>query len=140
MISNKEKYESVGNLLIYKIAISILLLLSIFTSIFLVPFFMIKNSGVYYVIFFIGLSFGFILNLIIREIEEISQGQKTVALFFIPVFCLLNILVLAGTSDKVSAVLNVEMVHNQGQISIIYITSFLIPFVLNFFKTKKIIL
>lgn len=74
----------------------------------------------------LAIAFGFILDVVLREIEHLQKSHLIIPELFIPAIALINIYVITNLSNKLIVELNL-VTHNPWIVSVVYITGFLIP-------------
>ncbi|MDO8661237.1 MAG: hypothetical protein Q7K43_05070, partial [Candidatus Woesearchaeota archaeon] len=122
---------------VYWTGVGLAILANFLLSVALIPFLLaIKGVWLYLAIIFIALSFGTVLDAVLRMVQRISQ-QQVIAELFIPVLALINIYVIAGLTNTLSAKIGLNTVHNAWMISVVYVVAFSLPhFVVRLLKQK----
>ena len=74
----------------------------------------------------LAIAFGFILDVIVREIEHLQKSHLIIPEIFIPAIALVNIYIITNLSNKLTVELNL-VPHNPWFVSIVYMSGFLLP-------------
>jgi hypothetical protein len=123
-------YHNIHPNTVYWIGLMFLIAINIILSIFLVPlFFIIKHTYIYPIIILFALSFGYILNHILTDMEFNDPKHHTIAGFMILCFAIINIYtVLHSMLFIFHAKLDTNL-FNPWIISIVYAISFTAPYI-----------
>ncbi len=128
--------------LVYWIAMIVAIVGNFIISIILVPFLVsITNKiALGIIIFCIAMSFGFLFNVLLRDIKEIDSQHYIVSDIFIPALALINTFVITNVANHFINLLNIQTAHNPVYIGVIYVSGFVIPYLADkFFNKEKII-
>ncbi|MBW3011597.1 hypothetical protein KY311_00265 [Candidatus Woesearchaeota archaeon] len=110
-------------------------------SLVLVPFLLVLSSlTLYFIIFVIGVSFGSLFNLLIRDIEYIDPSHHVIAGVFLPAIAIVTIIAVVNFANQFNVVLHVSPFHqNPIIVSTTYVIAFLLPYVIDqgFLKIRK---
>lgn len=100
-------------------------------SVVLVPFLIaITSAQLYSIIIILGLSFGILFNLIIRDIDSLTQRHYIIAGLFIPVLALINVYIITALSNELIEFTQVQnSPHNPVLVSLVYTVFFIAPYV-----------
>jgi len=106
-------------------------------SVVLVPFLLIlEGLPLYFSLFFIGLSFGWMFSFILHHIE-LSKGQHIVAAIFIPALAIINVGIFAALSNKLIIMLKLATPpHNPFIAGAVYVLGYVLPGAISHFKKK----
>lgn len=120
----------------------VLLLLAIvgnfIVSVVLVPFLIVmKGTALYFSLFFVGASFGWIFSFILHGIDQLRTGQHLIASVFIPALAVINVGIFAVLSNKLIILLKLATPpHNPFVVGAVYVLGYVLPGTLWHFKKK----
>ncbi len=99
-------------------------------SVVLVPFLLIMSGFyLYSTLFFIGLAFGALFNIIIHYLERLEEKHHIMAGFFIPVIALINVYIITNLSNNLVGMLRLPTtLHSPTFVSIAYVVAFVMPY------------
>ena len=106
-------------------------------SVVLVPFLLIlEGLPLYFSLFFIGLSFGWMFSFILHHIE-LSKGQHIIAAILIPALAIINVGIFAALSNKLIIMLKLATPpHNPFIAGAVYVLGYVLPGAISHFKKK----
>jgi hypothetical protein len=121
------------------IALLIAIMGNFILSVVLVPFLLLlEGAGLYFTIFVIGMTFGFVFHVLIRYIEDLGQGQHIIAGAFIPALALINIYIIAHFSNRLEILLQLPIAPNSPLgVSVTYVIAFVLPYLSRHFEHVK---
>ncbi len=98
-------------------------------SVVLVPFLLIlKGGALYFSLFFIGASFGWVFRFILHSIEKLQKDQHIIASIFIPALALINVGIFAVLSNRLIVLLKLTTPpHNPFLVGAIYVFGYVLP-------------
>ncbi|MBI2139495.1 hypothetical protein HYU14_01115 [Candidatus Woesearchaeota archaeon] len=108
-------------------------------SIILLPFLLaFKNIPLYFTIILLGVLFGYIFNLLIRDVQHTGKEYIKASLF-IPALAVINMYYMVGFANFVSATLHLpSKIHSPLALSLLYVIAFSLPYFLhNFFSPVR---
>ncbi|MBR9690285.1 hypothetical protein GOV08_01235 [Candidatus Woesearchaeota archaeon] len=116
--------------IVYWIAMFIAITGNFIISVILIPFLVTITNKVALgvIIFAISLSFGFLFNVLLKDIEALDMEHHIIAGIFIPALALINIFVITNVSNHFIKLLNIQSQHSPFVIGAVYIIGFLTPF------------
>lgn len=129
----KVQVRATGSLLLYWSGLFVAIISNIVLSVVLIPF-LISTSGpaLYFMIAVLGLAFGFLITVLLRDIEHIDYKHHIIAGLFIPVLAIINVYVMVALSNRIATNISsagaLFFQHNPIIISIVYVVSFIAPF------------
>jgi len=127
--------------MVFWVLLLLVILGSFATSVILFPFLYFMNTGYLYIfIAFIALGFGWIIMKMIQEIDDIEDAQIILPGLFLPVLALINIYVIVSLANMIATGFQyTEGIHNAILISLVYMVSFMIPYIVHRcqFKSPK---
>lgn len=110
-----------------------------FASAFLIPLLLIlSKSFLYILISMLGLCFGFMFSILIRDIEKVDEKHHIIGGVFIPAIAAINVYVMVDLSNSFNTILKLRSgqigqafeVHNPVWISVAYVLSFVLPYLI----------
>ncbi|HLC96083.1 MAG TPA: hypothetical protein VJH97_02070 [Candidatus Nanoarchaeia archaeon] len=117
--------------IIYWFVLFVAIFGNLIISIALVPFLLqFRSVFLYTIIAVLAAVFGFLFDLLIRDIETIQKKHVIIAGLFIPALAIINIYYITSFSNHVSSVLQLGNSHNPISISFIYVIAFISPYFL----------
>jgi hypothetical protein len=126
--------------LVYWVAMIVAIAGNFIISIILIPFLVsITNKvALYIIIFAISLSFGFLFNILLKDIEEIDYDHHLIAGVFIPTLALINIFVITNVANHFLILFKIQTSHNPIIVGAIYVAAFVSPYAADkLFKYEK---
>lgn len=130
-IRSKE-YRRRMNPLIYWIALLVAIIGNFIVSVILIPFLLVLQGVILYsIIILLGIVFGALFSLLLRDIERASaQKNMVIGWIFIPAIAAINIYVVANISNELKEILiKSAIIQNPLTISITYVAAFILPYV-----------
>lgn len=127
--------------LVYWVAMIVAIAGNFIISIILIPFLITITNKVALsiIIFAIALSFGFLFNILLKDIEDIDEEHHIIAGLFIPALALINIFVITNVSNHFIVLLNIQTKQSPIIIGIVYVFGFLIPYLIDKLLNKKVV-
>jgi len=122
---------------IYWILLVVIVTANFAISIALMPL-LIALSGafLYFTIFFIGIVFGLLFELVIRSVEHLEKRHHLILSVFIPLTALVNIFVISGISNNLAIELSLTNIHIPIVVGLVYAASFVLPYIIYRFVLK----
>ncbi len=130
------------NPLIYWIALLVAIIGNFIVSVILIPFLLVLQGSVLYaIIILLGVVFGALFSLLLRDIEQVSS-QKNIVIgwVFIPAIAAINIYVVANIANQLrEIIIKSAILQNPVVISITYVLAFIAPYIIAqiYFSMKK---
>lgn len=140
MQSIAKKKSGVERKMEHFVAMTAMLLL-IFTNILgallLIPFLLFfEGIAQYVIILLFAVGFGLIFNFMIHSIEHLGDKHHLIAGIIVPIFALLDIVVLFTLLEKIKEVLKVQTEYNYTFIIVLFVVAFLIPYIIDIMRGK----
>jgi len=125
--------------IVYWVGLLLAILGNFVISVLLIPFLILmKSFYLYLALLFLGVVFGWLFNILIKDIEEIKSGQHIVAWIFIPSIALVNVYFMTGLSNYIAGLMDISSgIHDAPLVSIVYVFSFMFPYGLSKLLKKK---
>jgi len=135
MIKEGQKFKSKKILfldsIIYWVVLFAALIGNFVISIILIPFMLaLQGIRLYVIIFVIGIAFGALFDLLIRNIERIQKKDIIIAGLFLPALALINVSLMVKFANFIQEILKVGIKHDPIIISIVYVIGFVLPYML----------
>jgi hypothetical protein len=120
--------KSVDNAL-YWVLLIVAILGNFVVSVVLVPFLLIlKGAALYFSLFFIGASFGWLFSFILHNLERLQAHQHIIASVFIPALAIINVGIFAVLSNKLIILLKLATPpHNPFIVGAVYVFGYVLP-------------
>ncbi len=114
---------------LYWVLLIIAILGNFIVSVVLVPFLLIlKGAALYFSLFFIGASFGWLFSFILHNLEKLQSNQHIIASVFIPCLALINVGIFAVLSNKLIILLKLTTPpHNPFLVGAAYVFGYVLP-------------
>lgn len=124
---------------IYWFSLIMAVLTTLISSVVLVPFLLtISEPTVYIFVVVIALTFGYVFQWLIGEIEIVQLPKHLLILMVIPIFSVFIFFFMVGYANYLQDLLKFENAQNNILIGVIYSVSFLIPyFIREAIKVKR---
>lgn len=128
------------NKTVYWATLLVLTVANFLISLVLIPFLLIlKPLQIGIIVVVLGVIFGMLFNLVIRDIEHIQTHHHMIAAIFIPALALINVFVMVEISNSLAERIGTAGYENPIFIAVLYIAAFLLPYIISQFveATKK---
>ena len=116
--------------IIYWVVLLVALLGNFIISIILIPF-MLAMQGIklYFIVAIIGFAFGAFFDLLIRDLENITNKDILIAGIFLPALAIINVVLMVKFANFLGKGLLIANVHQDPiPISIVYAIAFILPY------------
>ncbi|MBN1644815.1 hypothetical protein JW851_02095 [Candidatus Woesearchaeota archaeon] len=122
---------------VYWAALIIAILGNFLVSVVIVPLLIVlKGFALYFILFFVGLSFGMLIYTVVRMIEAIDPQKNFIAGLFIVSLAVINIYIITGLTNKLELQMGITSnIHEPILVSIFYALGYIIPYM--FFLIKE---
>jgi len=91
----------------------------------------LSSYQLYFIILIIGVAFGLLFNLIIRDIENLDRKHHVIAGIFIPAIAIISVSIMVNVSNYLMELSKIDNApHNPIAISIIYVVFFIMPYLI----------
>jgi len=129
----KEKKSSKIKLLdstIYWFLLIVAIIGNLVISILLIPFLLaFKRAPLYLTIILLAAMFGFLFDILIRDIENLENKHHIIAWFFIPALAVINTYYMVSFTNYVIGTLKLPLtLHSPILISVTYVVAFILPY------------
>lgn len=124
--------SSTLNKVVYWGALLVAIVGNLIVSVVLIPFLLVLSKmQLYIIIIIIGIAFGALFNMLLKDIEELDKKHHVIAGIFIPALAIINVFIMTQLANYLTVLIGVNNVpHNPFVISVIYVASFSLPYIL----------
>ncbi|MBS3098367.1 hypothetical protein J4209_06250 [Candidatus Woesearchaeota archaeon] len=125
--------------IVYWIVLVIGVIGNLIISITLIPILLTLNSiALYFIIIIIGLSFGLLFEILVRDIENIEKKHHLIISTIIPLFAIINFVVVTIIAGKLEINFMINNVkHMPFLVALVYSLSFIVPYIVYHFIKKE---
>jgi len=138
--ARKSEFIKVLDAALYWILLAVAILANFIVSIVLVPFLLVLTGGLLYgALFFLGLVFGTMLDVVVRETEFLQRQRYVMAEILIPAVALINIYMITKLSNSLATKLALPGSENRPVVvALVYVVAFILPhFAYGLLRRKK---
>jgi|SRR3989338_4652430 len=134
----EEPIKKTMNKLVYWLALLVTIIGNLIISAALIPFLIVmKDVSLYVIIITLGIAFGLLFDLLLKDIENIDFRHHIIAGIFIPGIGIVNLYIITTLANRLIEILEVTNVkQNPVIISVVYIIAFMLPFIISKVKIK----
>ncbi len=142
ILEKAEEKKRPAMLILDKLVYWVALLLAIggnfVISVVLIPLLLTIQSAtaLYFIIFILAIAFGLLFSLLLGDIGTLNKQRMVVAGVFIPVIAIINIFVVVYIANFISQRFEEFTLHNPYMVSIIYVISFSLPYLIQKIRSK----
>jgi hypothetical protein len=131
----KPTWVQVFDTAVYWIVLLSTILGNFVLSVILVPL-LLTFTGVWLAIILVilGLLFGVLMHIIIKEIQHLKKSHYFVFEIFIPVLALINIYIITRLSNLLAPRMGITIQHNPWLVSVLYVMAFSLPHIISRMK------
>lgn len=114
---------------IYWAALIIAILGNMVISIVLIPFLLaLRDLLLYIIIVTLGLAFGLLFDLLIRDIDNLGKHHYIIAGLFIPSLAIINVVYMANFANTLTASIHLKNIHPPLLVGAVYTIAFIVPY------------
>ena len=126
---HKEENKTLFELIIFWVVLVVGIIGNVIVSLTFIPFLLVLNGFyLYLVLAILALAFGFLFEILIRDIENLESHHHRSIQIIVPVFAVINFFVIVYVSNKIDYELQIANQHNPYLIGIVYAIAFLLPY------------
>tara|TARA_Y100000031_G_C8243653_1_gene396954 strand:- start:2771 stop:3304 length:534 start_codon:yes stop_codon:yes gene_type:complete len=115
--------------IIYWVLILIAVVGNLVLSIFLVPFILfIQHPALYAIAAILGLSFGALFTVVIKDMDHLHMGHHVLTIFIVPITAFVNFFLVVAAMSRFAIAIPGMAHQNPGLVSFIYSVGFLLPY------------
>lgn len=136
--SSKPSWVRTLDSALYWVLLFIAIIGNFVVSVVLVPFLLIlKGFALYFSLFFIGASFGWVFGFILHSLEKLQKEQHIIWSIFIPCLALINVGIFAVLSNKLIILLKLSTPpHNPFFVGAFYVLGYVLPGAISHLRKK----
>ncbi len=125
------EYKKKMNPLLYWMSLVVAIIGNIFVSILFIPFLLfLKGFPLYTIIIILGVVFGMLFNLLVKDIEYIDYRHHVVSGIFIPAIAAVDFYYIVKVSNTIGSKLTNAPHQDPIMISVVYVLAFVAPYVI----------
>ncbi len=137
-----EKTKAIKNLdkSIYWIVIIVVILGNIAASVMLIPVLLVlKSYTLYAIIALLGVCFGLLFDILVRDMENMANTRKVIAIFYVPILAIINLYIITVITNSLEITLRLNNdQHSLLLVGFTYAISFILPYLhYNFVKNRR---
>ena len=119
---------------IYWVALFVAILGNVVVSVVLIPFLLaLRDILLYVIIITLGVAFGLLFDLLIRDIDTLSSRHYIIAGIFIPCLAITNVFLMANFSNTLTVSMHLKNIHPPLLVGAVYTIAFIAPYLLSHF-------
>ena len=100
----------------------------------LIPFLLaLRDALLYTIIITLGIAFGLLFDLLIRDIDNLGSKHYIVAGLFIPCLAIVNVIYMASFSNTLTQTIGLKNIHSPILVGIVYTAAFTAPYLISHF-------
>ena len=122
---------------IYWILLVVIAVSNFAISIALIPVLIaLRGLLLYSAVVVLGISFGLLLELVIRSIEQLEKKHHLFLAILIPMTAFINFFIIGNISNNLSKILNLRNIQSSISVAAVYAASFVLPYIIYRFVLK----
>jgi len=126
---HKEDNKTFLELIIFWVVLLVGLVGNLIVSLAFIPIMLVLSGFyLYVIIFIIAIAFGFLFEILVRDIENLEAHHHRFIQFLIPVFAIVNFIIIVYVTNRVADDLKIVNRHNPFIVGITYAMAFLLPY------------
>lgn len=120
------------NRVLYWSGLLVLTVANILISVVLIPFLILFTQSIYLYLMIMPIAFffGFIVNILISDIESLERRHHIFAIIFIPAIAIITFIVSVLIAKGVAGILNLTLDHNPFIVGVLYSAIFILPYLI----------
>ena len=100
----------------------------------LIPFLLaLRDMLLYTIIITLGVAFGLLFDLLIRDIDTLGSKHYIIAGLFIPCLAIINVFYMAGFTNTLTASFHLKNIHPPLLVGAVYTIAFITPYIVSHF-------
>lgn len=132
-------YKS-GSRIIYWMTLLVLTVCNFLVTLALIPFILFLDPlQIYFTVGLLGLVFGLLFNMLVRDIEHLRVHHHMLAIIFIPIMALINFYVISSIVTRITEPLGLTKSVNPLLLGLVYAVIFLLPYITNAVFSESLI-
>lgn len=122
---------------VYWIALLLMIFGNFAFSTFMVPLLVtINHFSLYFIIILLAASFGVIMSIVIKDMEDLETKHHIILLSIIPITGIINFFIVVNLVNSNPLAVSLQIHQNPFLIGIVYLIGLLVPFVYLVFEEK----
>ncbi|MBC8501043.1 MAG: hypothetical protein H8D38_04745 [DPANN group archaeon] len=122
---------------VYWIALLLVIFGNFAFSTFLIPILItFNNVSLYFIILLLAASFGIIMSVVIKDIEDLERKHHLAMLLIVPIIGLINFFIVVNITNNNPIADVLQYYHNPFLIGIVYLIGFMLPYSYLVFEEK----
>jgi hypothetical protein len=119
--------------IVYWVVLIVTIVGNLILSIILVPFLLtLSHIQLYIIIGTIAATFGFLFDLLIRDIENLEQKHYIIAGVFIPSIAIIDVYFMVRFANYLTSIMKLNNIqHNPLIVGLVYTVAFIMPYLVN---------
>ncbi len=119
------------NHIVYWTALLILFMANLFMATAIIPFLLLAFSFDFYIVLAaLGTFSGYVFAHLIHNIENLDRRHHLLAVFSIPVFAVINLIIISTSLEGITNLLGAAPQKEPVTVGIVYVAFFLLPYVI----------
>lgn len=125
-----KKKRSILDKFVYWFVLVMTIIANMILAVILVPFLLaLSDAALYSIIIIIALTFGFLFDMILRDLENLDPQHHVIAGIFIPAIAIINVFYMTRFSNKLIDLMTLPNTkHDPLIIGTLYTITFIIPY------------
>lgn len=136
--AHKTKFQKFIEQSIFWFALLLLIVGNFAISVVLVPFMLVAGALYLYPgLFFIGLAFGKLFDIVIWDIEHLEHSTHIYPAVFLVTIAVINISIMTVINNQLASIIQMDtLTHSPIVVAVVYVSGFMIPHI--FTRRKKL--
>lgn len=124
--------------IVYWVAIIIAILGNMIIAVVLIPFFLVLPAFfLYFIVIILGLGFGLLYEILIRDIERVTGREMIIESIFIPSLALISVSFMTYFGNVLARAWSLTTIHNPFLVGFLYALVFISPWIFTNYILKK---
>jgi hypothetical protein len=138
--ANKHPRIKVLDKALYWILLAVAIIKNLIIAIALIPFLLIlRGIALYFIVFLIGISFGFLFEILVRRLEDLETKHHIFLGILIPLSSILSFILVISFTNALIVSFGVEIFNKPMMVASVYSIAFLLPYIVYNLLLKKIV-
>ncbi|NQV08764.1 hypothetical protein HQ529_02845 [Candidatus Woesearchaeota archaeon] len=135
--NRSSEYERTSNRIIYWTVLLVLTISNFLVAVLLIPFLLVISTVKFYLLIItLGLIFGLLFDLLVRDIEHLKTKHHVFAAVFIPIIAVVNLFMMITIANRLADFLNIGITESPVFASFIYVLVFILPHIINLLREE----
>ena len=129
VLEYKKYAQATGSEILYWMSLLIIIIATLVLSIVLIPLILILEPvPLYALILLLGITFGTVFAILVNDIKGLQMHHHVLALLFLPVLSLMNMLVVVTIATKIANILKLTVAADPIIVALVYTAALLVPY------------